>query len=242
MVAGMLDTQNKLNIAVVGEKWPLLGLDWELTVQTETAELLDSLSSYWWKKTGAGPVGDYDSYTEWLKATDNEFDLPNVKVEVIDLMHFFLSSIIQESGERLPQVAQAMANILDKSDYHVLEYKTTGAHKDDIQESAKNFSYCFSAFTRGEHGSMDVFTAMIELIYACGMEFEEVYKLYTGKAVLNAIRTNNGYKEGTYIKVWNGVEDNVIMKEKLAELNADEVASKLPAMLQHYYITEVKNG
>ena len=31
--------------------------------------------------------------------------------------------------------------------------------------------------------------------------------------MLNRFRQNNGYKEGTYIKVWNGNEDNVVMMD-----------------------------
>ena len=34
-----------------------------------------------------------------------------------------------------------------------------------------------------------------------------------GKNCLNKFRQDNGYKEGTYIKEWNGREDNVVMIE-----------------------------
>lgn len=42
-----------------------------------------------------------------------------------------------------------------------------------------------------------------------------MYELYLGKNVLNSFRQDNGYKEGTYQKEWNGVEDNVHMLEVL---------------------------
>jgi hypothetical protein len=40
-----------------------------------------------------------------------------------------------------------------------------------------------------------------------------LYRLYVGKNILNQFRQDHGYKEGSYIKIWNGVEDNLVMKE-----------------------------
>ena len=42
------------------------------------------------------------------------------------------------------------------------------------------------------------------------IDIVELYKRYVVKNQLNAFRQQNGYKEGTYIKLWNTVEDNVI--------------------------------
>ena len=46
-----------------------------------------------------------------------------------------------------------------------------------------------------------------------GLSFTWLQKLYIGKNCLNKFRQDNGYKEGTYIKEWNGREDNVVMIE-----------------------------
>lgn len=40
------------------------------------------------------------------------------------------------------------------------------------------------------------------------MNWLEWFKQYTGKNVLNVFRQDHGYKAGTYIKVWDGREDN----------------------------------
>jgi len=37
-----------------------------------------------------------------------------------------------------------------------------------------------------------------------------LYKRYVVKNQLNTFRQKNGYKDGSYIKNWGGVEDNVI--------------------------------
>jgi hypothetical protein len=39
--------------------------------------------------------------------------------------------------------------------------------------------------------------------------------------VLNFFRQDHGYKEGSYIKLWQGREDNEHLVEILAELNSD---------------------
>ena len=42
------------------------------------------------------------------------------------------------------------------------------------------------------------------------INIDDLYKRYVVKNQLNTFRQQNGYKGGTYIKLWNGVEDNVI--------------------------------
>jgi len=75
-----------------------------------------------------------------------------------------------------------------------------------------------------------------ECVDAVGMSFDEVYRLYIGKNALNQFRQQHGYKEGTYKKVWNGKEDNVVMQEIL-NTNLDISYEKLLDMLEDIYIT-----
>jgi hypothetical protein len=51
-----------------------------------------------------------------------------------------------------------------------------------------------------------------DLVIMSGLNLESLYRLYVGKNILNQFRQDNGYKDGSYIKVWNGEEDNVVMK------------------------------
>jgi hypothetical protein len=63
----------------------------------------------------------------------------------------------------------------------------------------------------------------------CGLNMKTLYKFYVGKNMLNKFRQDNGYKDGTYKKVWNGVEDNVVMTELLenSSLSPDELYQEL---------------
>jgi hypothetical protein len=48
--------------------------------------------------------------------------------------------------------------------------------------------------------------------------------------MLNKFRQDNGYKEGSYIKIWDGKEDNVVMQEILnssSDITPDELYTKL---------------
>jgi len=60
-----------------------------------------------------------------------------------------------------------------------------------------------------------------DLLHAAGMDFDDLYRQYVGKNVLNFFRQDHGYKEGSYIKLWQGREDNEHLVEILAELNSD---------------------
>lgn len=69
---------------------------------------------------------------------------------------------------------------------------------------------------------------------------DSIYKSYLVKNVLNSFRNNNGYKNGTYKKFWNGEEDNDVAFRIAA--NATEIA---PEDLEAYLIdnlTETYNN
>lgn len=53
------------------------------------------------------------------------------------------------------------------------------------------------------------------------LNFDELFRHYVGKNVLNFFRQDHGYKTGEYIKVWNGKEDNEVLMEVLKATDAD---------------------
>ena len=62
----------------------------------------------------------------------------------------------------------------------------------------------------------------------------QLYRLYVGKNILNQFRQDHGYKEGNYIKVWNGEEDNVVMK-RAWDKNPDMAPKQLYDVLKSAY-------
>ena len=69
-----------------------------------------------------------------------------------------------------------------------------------------------------------------------GLDLNTLYKLYVGKNILNQFRQDNGYKEGTYIKVWDGEEDNVVMK-RIWEEDGDIKPEQLYKELAKLYLS-----
>ncbi len=56
---------------------------------------------------------------------------------------------------------------------------------------------------------VDMLHFWVSMCTVAGLEPDEVYDLYFKKHKLNEKRQDEGYKDGTYNKVVNGVEDNV---------------------------------
>lgn len=55
---------------------------------------------------------------------------------------------------------------------------------------------------------VDILHFLISAMQISGMSATDVYSLYTKKNELNHRRQDGGYKDGSYQKVVNGVEDN----------------------------------
>ena len=63
-----------------------------------------------------------------------------------------------------------------------------------------------------------------------GMDWQELRGLYLGKGILNKFRWANGYDDGSYIKVWAGIEDNEYLTGIIAaypDWSADEIYTRL---------------
>jgi hypothetical protein len=58
------------------------------------------------------------------------------------------------------------------------------------------------------------------LMRACDLSADALYRHYVGKNVLNFFRQDHGYKDGTYVKEWQGREDNEHLSELLESLDA----------------------
>lgn len=67
----------------------------------------------------------------------------------------------------------------------------------------------------------------------CSLSFNTV-RYYFGKNVLNKFRQDNGYKEGTYNKIWNGKEDNVAMLEIVHQLDVINFDTVYNALKESY--------
>ena len=183
-------------------------INWKRCIYLEAAELIES---YPWK--------------HW-KSIDAKVDYENVKIELVDIWHFVMSEMLRVNkieGDNLSieDLANKAQSILDSIKIDNVEnnyYKQIDYIENFIKMLLCNFE-------------LDNFIkSYFELNYKLGLSFDELYKLYIGKNILNQFRQDNGYKDGTYIKVWNGKEDNVVMQDildKNSNIQPEELMNKL---------------
>ncbi|MFA6197461.1 MAG: dUTP diphosphatase [Sulfurimonas sp.] len=219
----MLQLQNTLNDATNGEKW-VNGttkngkiINWKRCVYMESAEMIDSFS---WK--------------HW-KSIHQEPDWNNMQIEVVDVWHFIMSLAIEKYAKNLKGGIDDLAiDISELSNFSKINKKSSHfASQDEVIAKVENIMLL--TLTKENLNIEELIEEFFDLVVMCGLDLETLYRLYVGKNILNQFRQDNGYKEGTYIKVWNGTEDNVIMK-KIWEEDGDINPDVLYKQLTKYYL------
>ncbi|MDQ7015216.1 MAG: dUTP diphosphatase [Gammaproteobacteria bacterium] len=154
---------------------------------------------------------------KWWKY--QESDLEQVKLELIDIWHFALSAKLM-AGLSLEQTAEQIVLALEKAD-----------ESDDVRLLIEKLA---QRSLETHEADMGVFIRLMQLLQ---MDFDELFKSYVGKNVLNVFRQDHGYKQGDYIKVWQGREDNEHLVDILTRLdaNADEFAAGVYQALEAVY-------
>jgi dimeric dUTPase (all-alpha-NTP-PPase superfamily) len=130
-------------------------------------------------------------------------DIGQVKLELVDIWHFGLSILLreQELHDGLVDLFVERAGSIDRLDAEAFREAVENLAVGTLQ--ARNFS------------TRDFAAAMAAL----PMDFDELYRLYVGKNVLNHFRQDHGYKQGTYRKLWQGREDNEHLIEVMTDLD-----------------------
>jgi len=147
----------------------------------------------------------------WKKQTP---DMAQVQLELVDIWHFMLSHYLEQS-----ESLDSLADLLSPSELHKSD-------SDDLRALIDTF---VGELASKKHFDTDVFYNMLSVT---GLTFDDLYLQYLGKNTLNRFRQHNGYKDGSYIKIWNGLEDNEVLFQILADIN-DSVSNTA----EHIYNT-----
>ena len=148
---------------------------------------------------------------KWWK--DQELDINKVKMEMVDIWHFLLSGIIV-SKINPEEVEDAL-----KEGFNT--------EKSAFLVEASNFIKCYDPIEKTE--------ILAECMNSIDMSFDELRTLYLGKSILNLFRWNNGYNDGTYVKVWGGLEDNEYLTS-IIMCHPDAPADEIYQMLEEHYL------
>lgn len=129
-------------------------------------------------------------------------DLEQVHLELIDIFHFGLSARLV-TGQSVEDIAVAIESELQQPN-------AAATFAETIEQMVVS-----TLTTKG----FDVAT-FAALMVQTELSFDELFRHYVGKNVLNFFRQDHGYKTGEYIKVWNGKEDNEVLMDVLRNTDA----------------------
>lgn len=163
-----------------------------------------------------GELIDHYGYKWWKKQSA---DMAQVQLEVIDIWHFGMSMLFD--GRSTEQIAEDLCQKLNAE---------TIAEADVLQ-AAESLA-CHTLAQR--EFSIALFWSLLQ---AAQMSFDDLYRAYVGKNVLNFFRQDNGYQQGSYLKMWGDREDNEHLVELIAQLDqgAIDFADQLYQSLQARY-------
>lgn len=179
---------------------------------------------------------DSFAWKHW-KAIDADPDWANLQIEVIDVWHFIMSLGLEDYSQNFRGTIEDLAmNIAEKPGYQRLQESKDLEYALPDTIMAKVEDLILNSVNRENLDSPKLFEDFFELAYMSALDLDDLYRLYVGKNILNQFRQDHGYKEGTYIKVWNGEEDNVVM-QRLWEENAALTPKTLYGNLQKIYAT-----
>ena len=205
MLQSMFEMQQKLNDDTNGKGWESgynkhgKIISWKRCIYMECCELIDSFSWKHWK--------DIDAKPNWQ----------NIQIEIIDIWHFVMSLALEYyHNNKMGGIDEIVSYILDNKSFKMFckePINTDNADEMEIINQTERIIHITSGVYKNP------FEMIISEFFAvgrnCGLNLESLYKVYIGKNVLNNFRQDNGYKEGTYIKTWGDVEDNVVMNRIL---------------------------
>lgn len=203
----MFALQKELNDATNGEIWTEGAtkegriISWHRCIYMEAAEAIDSFNWKHWKNIEA------------------EHDWDNARVELVDIWHFIMSEGIHIGDTRYAEAFLEMQPDRDPDGEKLIEI-----FEKIVAASAQS---CIDHTENKYHQVVNLF---FEALKAIGMDVGELYKRYVVKNQLNQFRQDHGYKDGTYIKMWDAVEDNVIafnLMEEHPDLSPDELYQRL---------------
>ncbi|MCP5346340.1 MAG: dUTP diphosphatase [Pseudomonadales bacterium] len=190
----MLTLQYGMN-SKVDENWLAARYPYLRAVVIEGAEAIEHHGWKWWKH--------------------QQQDLSQLQMELIDIWHFMLSEMLLDCEGDIEQAAGSLMDAVESHTADSLVFDGQSYRIGDLDLIGKLELLIGTSVSR--RIEIGLFAAIMR---DCQMDWDDLFRQYVGKNVLNFFRQDNGYKQGSYRKNWSGREDNEHLVEILAELNA----------------------
>lgn len=229
----LIKSQWDLNLWMNGETWILgktrLGkpISWNLAMKAELAELANCFPWKHWKGTEGSLKNDA---VVQAKKYEGPIDRDNVNIEIVDILHFLLSSLIYnlydwqlKKNGTSATLKDILAKVKQWDLYPFLNKEpfTSGQNLfaqddsmftesvleviNDLYDTSYDYNWEYAEVLRGKlTQQIELFSQLVNINGAFGgCNVDETYKLYKFKYILNKFRKENGYLTGAYIKTWS---------------------------------------
>jgi len=209
----MFQLQAAMNFRV-DPNWTSARYPYLRAVVVEAAEAIEHHGWKWWKQQTR--------------------DLGQLQMELVDIWHFLLSEILLRNGADEDKARLYLETTIER------------------QSATRSLQFDGQEYSLGDLELLDLLQALIgtaaagrielalfaEIMSGCELGWQELYRQYVSKNVLNFFRQDHGYQEGTYRKIWGAREDNEVLVEVMATLDAEDPSFKdsLYTLLEAAYL------
>jgi dimeric dUTPase (all-alpha-NTP-PPase superfamily) len=180
-------------------------------------------NSYEWYRAIWVECAEMLDHHGWKWWKHQEIDVAQVQLELVDIFHFGLSLRLM-TGANVDTITSELANEISIA-------LNTKNRENDFKVALENLAS--SAVTDKAFNA----EALADCMRLMNMDLNELFRQYVGKNTLNFFRQDHGYKDGSYIKIWNGEEDNEVLALLVKELDAtaNDFQQQLYAALEAKY-------
>lgn len=173
MLLSIVEMQDSLNV-LINPEWITAKQDWQSAMFAESIEAIESIDLNDSSKT----------------------DIPNIIVELIDLVHFNISVLLElNAGDKTLLSSNLYRMILSNNKDGLL------LPIDDDADILADLTKINSLVLKGEY--VATLSETFKCLGRLNVTFEESYNIYLAKNALNIVRQKFGYKTGEYVKMWN---------------------------------------
>ena len=187
----------------------------KLLVMLELQDAMNARVNSGWRKANSAwyraiwtECAEMLDHYGWKWWKHQQPDLDQVRLELVDIFHFAMSDYLLQDNDNEAVASRILEELASPGSINDIRL----AIESMAQSTIANQSMHFSEFAN-----------IMQLIE---MDFDQLYRMYVGKNVLNFFRQDHGYKDGSYIKVWQGREDNEHLAELLTRLDSETAGFK----------------
>ena len=137
---------------------------------------------------------------KWWK--HQEIDVAQVQLELVDIFHFGLSLRLM-AGQSVDTIARSLAIEVTQS-----------SEQSDFKLALEQLAS--AAVTKRTFDGQ----AFADCMKLMNMDLDELFRQYVGKNTLNFFSQDHGYKDGSYLKMWHGEEDNEVLAQVVSQLDS----------------------